>query len=247
MIDSAILADTSAGRRSALTLARGPNHLGRFRRPTMATGERITRTQAIATGAKHYWSGVPCRRGHDSPRRVRDSYCVECALLSSRKRDERLYKTHRPRFATFEERFWSFVDRSGDPDACWLWTGYLTTSGYGEISVANRRRWSHRIAWELLRGPIPPGIEVCHNCPDGDNPACCNPAHLFLGTHADNMRDMWAKGRGRSGLAEAAKTHCPHRHPYSPENTYIAKNPNGNPRRLCIACRDERSRRVRSS
>lgn len=54
---------------------------------------------------------------------------------------------------------------------------------------------THRLAYELLVGPIPHGMDVLHNCPGGDNPACCNPFHLWLGNNLDNVADMIAKGR----------------------------------------------------
>jgi hypothetical protein len=94
--------------------------------------------------------------------------------------------------------FWPKVDTSGE---CWLWTGTLV-SGYGTFWMAGRQFYAHRIAWELTYGPIPNGLWVLHNCPDGDNRRCCNPAHLFLGTHTDNMRDMVGKGRHRAGRAK---------------------------------------------
>lgn len=90
-------------------------------------------------------------------------------------------------------RFWSKVDRSGD---CWIWTGKLI-DGYGCFSITSR--WSvlvHRLTFELTHGPIPPGLLVCHTC---DNPPCCNPAHLWAGTNADNMADSIAKGRRPRG------------------------------------------------
>jgi hypothetical protein len=91
------------------------------------------------------------------------------------------------------ERFWPRIDQSGGPDSCWIWTGG-TASGYGRMGIKGREVGSsHRISWQLHFGPIPGGLHVLHRC---DNPPCCNPSHLFLGTQADNNYDREAKGRG---------------------------------------------------
>src|SRR5580765_6828583 len=97
-----------------------------------------------------------------------------------------------------EQRFWSKVDTSGE---CWEWIASRYPNGYGQIarsrtSAKLRVTYAHRISWELHYGPIPEGMSVLHRC---DNRACVNPAHLFLGTQLDNMRDMIAKGRGLQG------------------------------------------------
>lgn len=87
--------------------------------------------------------------------------------------------------------FWSRVDRRG-PGECWPWTGFRQPKGYGRLSWNGHGRAAHRLAWELTHGPIPDGLHACHTC---DNPPCCNPTHLFLGTIADNNGDALAKGR----------------------------------------------------
>jgi len=91
-------------------------------------------------------------------------------------------------------RFWSKVNRTDNPAECWEWTAYKDRHGYGQFGVSNPRRveYSNRTAWAITNGPIPDGMHICHRC---DNPSCCNPAHLFLGTAADNMVDAATKGR----------------------------------------------------
>jgi hypothetical protein len=96
-------------------------------------------------------------------------------------------------------RLWKKVDRSGD---CWIWLGSVSKDGYGRISIGNGARDGvHRVAYASVHGPIPDGMHVLHNCPGGDNPRCVNPDHLWLGTHAENMRDKVAKGRQPRGAS----------------------------------------------
>lgn len=75
---------------------------------------------------------------------------------------------------------------------CWEWTGWKNPKGYGRISVDGVNRSVHRVSYEKFREHPVTGMLVCHTC---DKPACWNPDHLFLGTHADNMDDMVRKGR----------------------------------------------------
>ena len=92
-------------------------------------------------------------------------------------------------------RFWAKV-ATGETDTCWPWTAYrgkpLRGLGYGKLGINGRIHYAHRIAWELTHGPIPDLMRVLHRC---DNPPCCNPAHLFLGTQGENVQDMHDKGR----------------------------------------------------
>lgn len=112
------------------------------------------------------------------------------------------------------EMFWQRVAR-GDVDACWPWLGKPHSNGYGRVGGKSPyRHFAHRMAYMLTYGAIPDGMFVCHTC---DNRVCCNPAHLYLGDHRQNMRDMSVRGRTRNGL-EAA-THCRNGHEYTPENT----------------------------
>lgn len=121
---------------------------------------------------------------------------------------------HRVIRGTVEERFWPKVDRRG-PDDCWEWNARRGRRGYGQFVVdRGGERWktepAHRIAWELIHGPIPEGLFVCHHC---DNPPCCNPAHLFLGSPKDNSADRDRKGRGIPWDTPPARRSRGERHP----------------------------------
>lgn len=92
-----------------------------------------------------------------------------------------------------EELFWSHVDKTSDPNGCWIWTGARIRE-YGCMNYRGRSRPAHRVAYELQFGPIPDGLFVMHEC---DVRMCVR--HLRLGTAADNSRDMVEKGRSARG------------------------------------------------
>lgn len=91
-------------------------------------------------------------------------------------------------------RFWSKVSIPSKAHhllECWTWTG-STAKGYGQIKIEGDVLRAHRVAFEMFNGPLPDGMHALHTC---DNPLCCNPRHLWAGSHLDNMRDKSAKGR----------------------------------------------------
>lgn len=113
---------------------------------------------------------------------------------------------HDSRARPLAERFWEKVDRTGKD--CWPWMG-ATVLGYGRFNLNRKSAVASRVAWELTHGAVAPELEVCHSC---DNPACCRPSHLFLGTHDDNMKDALRKGRMVAGPRHPQYGH-PEQHP----------------------------------
>lgn len=108
---------------------------------------------------------------------------------------------------------------------CWEIQGFRHKEGYGEMCYRGKNVRAHKLMYMLAVKPIQDGLCVLHRC---DNPPCCNPEHLWLGTRGDNIRDAASKGRHQ----EQQKTHCPRGHAYDEVNT--GYHPNG--ARTCKMC-----------
>lgn len=125
------------------------------------------------------------------------------------------------------------------PNGCWMYQGNIPKPpprNYGAISYRCKTWRTHRLAYHLAKGPIPDGMVVMHTC---DTPPCCNPDHLKLGTHLENMADCRAKDR----YYYANLTECKRGHPFDEANTYIITTPSEQfGLRQCKACRRGHSR-----
>lgn len=122
-----------------------------------------------------------------------------------------------------------FAKTKRSESGCLEWQGCLSASGYGRIGIEKKTFRVHRVAWEMVRGPIPEGMVIDHLC---RNKKCCDPEHLEVVTQKENVR------RGNSGKRNAEKTHCIHGHPFDEVNTYVSKTGS----RQCLACTKARNR-----
>lgn len=103
---------------------------------------------------------------------------------------------------TLEDRFWSKVGKSVEPNACWPWVAGIFPSGYGAFTMPDGScRRAHRVAWTLDKGD-PGELFVLHKC---DNRKCCNPGHLYVGTHDDNMKDKTERSSYRGEIHHKSK------------------------------------------
>lgn len=135
------------------------------------------------------------------------------------------------RRSTYEDR--------GYESLCLIFNGSRTALGYGRVTIGSsvdgtrRTRYTHRVVWESFNGPAPEGLELDHLC---RVPACCEPSHLELVTHLENVR----RGIGAqvARARHAAVTHCPQGHAYTPENTHLRDYGHFRTRRCRACCRD---------
>ena len=127
-----------------------------------------------------------------------------------------------------EQRFRSNVlVEYGMPEGCHIWMGGKFNSGYGASGMNGKTVGTHRISYELYNGDIPEGLVVMHSC---DNRVCVNPAHLTVGTQADNVRDAVSKNRLIKN-----KSHCINGHAFNWSNTYVGSRKE----RRCRKCNSE--------
>lgn len=135
----------------------------------------------------------------------------------------------KPSNPKYDEHFIAFVKAKVEVDTngCWIWQGFVSPRGYGQVGYRGKRYPAHRAHWIALNGPVLDGYDVCHRC---DVRRCVNPEHLFTGTRKQNLDDMYAKGR-----AYHQKAQCRHGHPW-PEHSYYVPRPGGGRDRHCRLC-----------
>lgn len=157
---------------------------------------------------KRFCSLRCCGNAHAPEKRLPPMQCAQCGDMFISRSSRRKYCSQRCSgiasnsnrvWKSPEDRFWEFVSKTDD---CWVWTGLLSTKGYGMFSIKGVYLIASRFSWSLHHGPILDDLHVLHKC---DTPACVRPDHLFLGTHQDNMEDKVKKSRHYFG--ERHKAH----------------------------------------
>lgn len=142
---------------------------------------------------------------------------MELSKEERERRRQTMLRTNAKRHGTKDDNHYrAFIKANTviSEKGCWEWQKFVHQKGYGFTSYRGKAWRSHRLAYHLFQGPIPPGMVICHTC---DNRKCCNPLHLFLGTFDTNNKDMAAKGRCKYSVA--AWPQCKHGHEFTPENT----------------------------
>lgn len=124
------------------------------------------------------------------------------------------------------DTFLEYLKTLGPGDDCVHWPWSDKRGDYVRLGLRDGTIYLHRWVWGQINGPIPPDQEVCHNCPAGDDPSCLRPSHLWLGTHSENIRDSYAKGRMHGNTKNHAKAEDHWRAVLTAEDVYRI-------RRLC--------------
>jgi predicted XRE-type DNA-binding protein len=132
-----------------------------------------------------------CSVAHCEGKVVAKGLCSKHYQAQRKYGDPTVVKQKQHHGISLKERFAQYVRRG---EGCWDWLGYIDSGGYGRINVGGTPKLASRVSYLLHYGDVPKGKVVCHKC---DNPKCVNPEHLFIGSQADNVRDMHDKGRAR--------------------------------------------------
>lgn len=131
----------------------------------------------------------------------------------------------------FEEKFWTRVEKT---ETCWIWRGSIGSGGYGRVTRSRKRLSAHRVAYELIKGPIPEGLVIDHLCRVR---SCVNPDHLEAVTHGENIR-RGETGKHGNHWTGPRKTHCTQGHEFAGDNLGFRKAG-----RYCKTCSRESSLR----
>lgn len=159
------------------------------------TTKRCKRCNKLTSNFSKVWRNVVCKRyGTLVKRRILNNTCKECCYRN--KSTKIWFKWSAASKEEKIEHLKRFFERHViKQDGCWGWNGKLHKSGYTSMMYGKTQTNGHRISYMIHKGSIPEGLLVLHKC---DNRSCTNPKHLFLGTHKDNVIDMYNKGRANS-------------------------------------------------